>query len=258
MGYLDNSTITVDAILTKRGRELLAQGRGTTGGFNITRFALADDEVDYDLWNPAHPLGSDYYGAVIENMPITEAVPDETQSMKYKLITLPIGIRRIPYLQATKASFSLNPTNASAVGAGGRSFLALNQSTTARPAERISPPFVTHSLITAYAALAAASSTSMAQHLSPLKEVFYRTPSHSSNADNPQDRFGKLGEPVQNCERPFCGLKRGHHAPCVLVYMIDLLLYRTKSLVYLLMAYLFHYSPTKFGSRGNSTSGKPS
>lgn len=107
MGYLDNSTITVDAILTKRGRELLAQGRGTTSGFNITRFALADDEVDYDLWNPAHPLGSDYYGAVIENMPITEAVPDETQSMKYKLITLPRGIRRIPYLQADKASVTL-------------------------------------------------------------------------------------------------------------------------------------------------------
>lgn len=107
MGYLDNSTITVDAILTKRGRELLAQGRGTTSGFNITRFALADDEVDYDLWNPAHPLGSDYYGAVIENMPITEAVPDETQSMKYKLITLPRGVRRIPYLQADKASITL-------------------------------------------------------------------------------------------------------------------------------------------------------
>lgn len=122
MGYLDNSTITVDAILTKRGRELLAQGRGQVGGasaFQITRFALADDEIDYDLWNPAHPLGSNYYGAVIENMPVTEAVPDETQSMKYKLITLPRGVRRIPYLQATKASLSLNPTNASAVAQGG-------------------------------------------------------------------------------------------------------------------------------------------
>jgi hypothetical protein len=122
MGYLDNSTITVDAILTKRGRELLAQGRGQVGGataFQITRFALADDEVDYDLWNPAHPLGSNYYGAVIENMPITEAVPDETQSMKYKLITLPRGVRRIPYLQATKANLSLNPTNGAPVAGGG-------------------------------------------------------------------------------------------------------------------------------------------
>jgi hypothetical protein len=95
MGYLDNTSITVDAILTKKGRELLAKGQSQ---FKITQFALADDEVDYDLWNPAHPLGSDYYGVVIENMPITEAVPDETQSMKYKLITLPKGTTAIPYI----------------------------------------------------------------------------------------------------------------------------------------------------------------
>ena len=29
MGYLDKSTVTVDAILTKRGRQLLAQGDGS-------------------------------------------------------------------------------------------------------------------------------------------------------------------------------------------------------------------------------------
>jgi hypothetical protein len=81
--------------LTKKGRELLAKGKSQ---FKITQFALADDEVDYDLWNPAHPLGSDYYGVAIENMPITEAVPDETQSMKYKLITLPKGTTAIPYI----------------------------------------------------------------------------------------------------------------------------------------------------------------
>lgn len=99
MGYLSNSgTITVDAILTKKGRELLAKGQGA---FNITQFALSDDEVDYDLWNPLHGLGTNYYGVVIENMPITEAVPDETQSMKYKLMTLPVGTKSIPYLQTT-------------------------------------------------------------------------------------------------------------------------------------------------------------
>ena len=46
MGYLDNTSITVDAILTNKGRELLAQG-GTS--FNITQFALGDDEIDYTL-----------------------------------------------------------------------------------------------------------------------------------------------------------------------------------------------------------------
>ena len=104
MGYLDNSTITVDAILTKKGREYLAQVRNA---FNITQFALADDEVDYDLWNPAHPLGSDYYGVVIENMPVTEAVPDETQSMKYKLITLPRGTKAIPFLRSNVTSVTV-------------------------------------------------------------------------------------------------------------------------------------------------------
>ena len=87
MGYLDKSTITVDAILTNRGRELLSQGTGT-GNFQITKFAVSDDEVDYGLYNTAHPLGSNYYGAIIENMPVLEATPDETQIMRYKLVSI--------------------------------------------------------------------------------------------------------------------------------------------------------------------------
>lgn len=97
MGYLNNSTITVDAILTKKGRELLARGRDE---FKITQFALSDDEIDYDLYNTEHPLGTAYYGAAIENMPIIEAIPDETQMMKYKLVTLPKGTARIPIVDA--------------------------------------------------------------------------------------------------------------------------------------------------------------
>lgn len=99
MSYLNNATITVDAILTKKGRELLAQGRSA---FNITKFALADDEIDYDLWNPSHPGGTDYYGSTIENLPILQAVPDETQSLKYKLITLPPGTTHVPYIDPNK------------------------------------------------------------------------------------------------------------------------------------------------------------
>lgn len=95
MGYLDNSIITVDAVLTKKGRELLAKGDGS---FNITQFALADDEVDYTLYNPQHPSGSSYYGEAIENMPILEAFVDETQIMKYKLTTLPRGTSKLPIL----------------------------------------------------------------------------------------------------------------------------------------------------------------
>ena len=104
MGYLDNSSITVDAILTKKGRELLAKGRDF---FVISQFALADDEVDYELWNPAHTLGSDYYGIIIENMPIVEAVTDESYNLKYKLLTLPKNTIRIPIIIPNPTSISL-------------------------------------------------------------------------------------------------------------------------------------------------------
>lgn len=95
MGYLNNSVVTIDAILTKKGRELLARGDGS---FKITQFALADDEIDYTLYNPDHPSGSAFYGEAIENMPLLEAFPDETQIMKYKLTTLPRGTAKLPVL----------------------------------------------------------------------------------------------------------------------------------------------------------------
>jgi hypothetical protein len=104
MGYLDNSIITVDAILTKKGRELLARGDGS---FKITQFALSDDEIDYTLYNPTHNLGSQYYGQAIENLPLLEAFPDETQIMKYKLTTLPRGTAKLPILDLGYTSIRL-------------------------------------------------------------------------------------------------------------------------------------------------------
>jgi hypothetical protein len=104
MGYLDNSSVTIDAILTLKGRELLAKGGNA---FQITQFALGDDEIDYSLWNPDHPLGTNYYGTIIENMPITEAIPDETQALKYKLITLPKQVTNIPVITVGNTSITL-------------------------------------------------------------------------------------------------------------------------------------------------------
>lgn len=104
MGYLNNNQITVDAILTRRGRELLARGRNE---FQITHFALADDEIDYSLWNTDHPLGTAYYGITLENMPLTEAVVDETQMMKYKLVTLPKRTVRIPIISVGQTAVTL-------------------------------------------------------------------------------------------------------------------------------------------------------
>jgi hypothetical protein len=95
MGYLNNTIVTVDAILTTKGRQLMAQNDGT---FRITQFALADDEIDYTLYNPNHPSGSAYYGEAIDNMPLLEAFPQENQTMKYKLVTLPRGTAKLPIL----------------------------------------------------------------------------------------------------------------------------------------------------------------
>ncbi len=95
MGYLNNQVVTVDAILTKKGRELLARNDNS---FRITQFALADDEIDYTLYNPNHASGSAFYGEAIENMPLLEAFPDESQIMKYKLATLPRGTAKLPVL----------------------------------------------------------------------------------------------------------------------------------------------------------------
>jgi hypothetical protein len=104
MGYLNNKTVTVDAILTKKGRELLARNDGS---FRITQFSLSDDEIDYTLYNPNHPSGSAFYGEAIENMPIIEAFPDETQDMKYKLITLPRGTAKLPVLEVGYTTITL-------------------------------------------------------------------------------------------------------------------------------------------------------
>jgi len=105
MGFLNNTTVTVDAILTKKGRELLAQG---TEAFNITKFALSDDEVDYNLFDVTHPNGSDSFGKVIENMPLLEAIPDENHLMRYKLMTLPKNTIKMPIVSVSIDSITFN------------------------------------------------------------------------------------------------------------------------------------------------------
>lgn len=104
MAYLDNTEITVDAILTKKGREKLAAGSGLT----ITKFSLGDDEIDYSLYEPAHPKGSAYYDTPIRAIPITEASPDETQVLKYKLVTLPKGTTKIPKVEFGIPNIAVN------------------------------------------------------------------------------------------------------------------------------------------------------
>ena len=104
MAILNPTFVTVDAILTTKGRQLLARNDGS---FQITQFSLADDEVDYTLYNPNHPSGSAYYGEAIENMPVIEAFPEDTQIMRYKLVTLPRGTSRLPVINVGYSSILL-------------------------------------------------------------------------------------------------------------------------------------------------------
>jgi hypothetical protein len=104
MGYLNNQVVTIDAILTKKGRETLAKNDGS---FRITQFALADDEIDYTLYNPTHPSGSSFYGEAIDNLPLLEAFPDGSQIMKYQLTTLPRGTAKLPVLDLGFSAITL-------------------------------------------------------------------------------------------------------------------------------------------------------
>ena len=81
MGILDNDTVIVDAILTKLGRDKLRQGQP----LGITQYAFGDTGVDYNLYNPDHPSGSDAYGTAITSLPQLEAVPDDDVFMRSRL-----------------------------------------------------------------------------------------------------------------------------------------------------------------------------
>ena len=95
MGFINKDTLTVDAILTNKGRDYLRTavlGENQNGEHIITKFALSDDEIDYGLWDET-PSGSNFvkpYGQVIDNQPLTEPnvnwrSPTDSETMKYFL-----------------------------------------------------------------------------------------------------------------------------------------------------------------------------
>ena len=124
MGYLNNAVVTVDAILTTKGRELLARGDGS---FRITQFALSDDEIDYTLYNPTHPSGSAFYGQALENMPLLEAFPETTQNLRYKLVTLPRGTSKMPVLDVGTPSITLKQGASTSITPQTLNYLGANQ-----------------------------------------------------------------------------------------------------------------------------------
>ena len=84
MAFLDNSgDIILDAVLTDLGRKRLAAGK-----FNIAKFALGDEEINYELWNPDDNRGSAFYDLQILQSPILEAFTSDQSLMKSRLLTL--------------------------------------------------------------------------------------------------------------------------------------------------------------------------
>ena len=106
MGYLDGSTITVDAVLTKKGRQIVSEG----GALDVRYFTLSDTGVDYTTWNEDHASGSAYYGEAIENLPMVEALPNSQYSFRNKLVTLQRDTISMPTLEAEPVNpiFSTN------------------------------------------------------------------------------------------------------------------------------------------------------
>tara|TARA_R100000008_G_scaffold74105_1_gene52788 strand:+ start:6299 stop:7249 length:951 start_codon:yes stop_codon:yes gene_type:complete len=87
MAFLDNSgDIILDAVLTDTGRMRLAKGDGS---FKIAKFAIADDEINYSVYNKSHASGSAYFDLEVLKSPVFEAFTNNTSTMKSRLISIP-------------------------------------------------------------------------------------------------------------------------------------------------------------------------
>ena len=102
MAFLDRSTAVIDAILTRKGRELLAKNDGS---FQITKFAFGDDEINYQLYDATKATDQD---ADILNLPVLEPISNENVALLYRLITLPKGTLKIANLQISPTSGTVN------------------------------------------------------------------------------------------------------------------------------------------------------
>jgi len=85
MAFQNNSgDIILDVVLTDEGRRRLALGDGS---FEITQFALGDDEINYALFETGSTTA--LQDLSILQTPILEAFTNNTSMMKTKLLSLP-------------------------------------------------------------------------------------------------------------------------------------------------------------------------
>ena len=122
MAFLDNSgDIILDAVLTDEGRKILAKGDGS---FQITKFALGDEEIDYSLYNTSHASGSAYYDIEILQTPILESFTNNASSMKTKLVSY--QSMNLLYLPILKVNQNNNSTK---MHSSGSFFVAVDEET---------------------------------------------------------------------------------------------------------------------------------
>jgi len=95
MGYLDNSTVTVDAVLTTKGRQILAGG----GGINVQYACLVDTGIDYELYNPDHPSGSAQYAEALTTIPNVEPVPHSVFFLRNRLVSYDSEVTELPFMK---------------------------------------------------------------------------------------------------------------------------------------------------------------
>lgn len=123
MGFLDHSTnnIIVDAVLTDKGREALANGT-----FSVESFSLADDEVDYSIIKKfGRTVGKE---KIIKNTPIFEAQTVSTLAMKHRLFTAADPtIINLPFVTVSPSTFPIVLVTNSASPRDSRSTLVIDQ-----------------------------------------------------------------------------------------------------------------------------------
>jgi len=125
MGFLDNSgDIILDAVLTDTGRMRLAKGDGT---FRIAKFALGDDEINYESYNKNHPSGSAYFDLEVLQTPVFEAFTNNTSNLKSKLIS--IARTNLLYLPVLKMDNQTQNTKPESINSFNLHLVAVDEET---------------------------------------------------------------------------------------------------------------------------------
>jgi hypothetical protein len=106
MSFLSSSGNIIEARLTRKGREAMANGT-----FNITQFALSDDGVNYNLYDSS--LG-DNADAQILALPVLEPNTNDNAALKNLLITMDEGTQIVTFLTTNPTSIVIQSTNPTA------------------------------------------------------------------------------------------------------------------------------------------------